>query len=130
MKDKIIKIIKKSPFLYNLAKKVNQILNKKPEVQKYESKTIYYTYMLNEEKELDLIKEHYKKIKEANSRLFVINTNPKNRINMHSWIRNNLDVSFADINYFKKYQTKLSTERMIILDYKSDKEQELLSYIN
>lgn len=129
MKDKIIKFIKKNPFLYNLGKKVNQILSKTNKVQKNNSDTIYYTYILNDEKELEVIKEHYKKNKKDNSKLLIININPDNNIKIHFWMRNNLDISFADINYFKKYKTKMLLEKMELVNYKNDNQNEMLSYI-
>lgn len=129
MKDKIIKFIKKNPFLYNLGKKVNQILNKTNKVQKNNSDTIYYTYILDDENELETIKEHYKNNRKDNTKLLIINTNPENKIKIHFWMRNNLDISFADINYFKKYKTKMLLEKMELVNYKNDNVNEILSYI-
>lgn len=130
MKDKLIKLVKKHPYLYNLAKKVNRKLNRIPPKQEYQSKIIYYTYILEEEKELELIKEHYQSIRTDKSKLFVILTNPKYQLDMNKWIRNNLDILFADLNYFKKYHKKMLLDKVTLIDYKMQKQRELLSYIN
>lgn len=130
LKDKLIKFVKKHPFLYNLAKKINRKLNRIPPKQDYQSKVVYYTYMLEEENELELIKEHYSTLQTDNSKLFIINMNKKNQINMHKWIRNNSDILFADLNYFEKYHKKALADRLMLLDYKQNKQKEVLSYIN
>ena len=129
MKNKLIKFIKKHPYLYNLAKKVNRRLNRISPKQEYQSKYIYYTYMLEDEKELEKIKKHYQEVKTDISKLFIINTNPKYQPIMHQWIRDNQNILFADLNYFKKYKRKMLLDKVILLDYKTQNQKELLSYI-
>lgn len=129
MKNKLIKFIKKHPYLYNLAKKVNRRLNRISPKQEYQSKYIYYTYMLEDEKELEKIKKHYQEVKTDISKLFIINTNPKYQPIMHQWIRDNQNILFADLNYFKKYKKKMLLDKAILLDYKTQNQKELLSYI-
>lgn len=129
MKNKLIKFIKKHPYLYNLAKKVNRRLNRIAPKQEYQSKYIYYTYMLEDENELEKIKKHYQEVKTDISKLFIIITNPKYQPIIHRWIRDNQNILFADLNYFKKYKKKMSLDKMILLDYKTQNQKELLSYI-
>lgn len=130
MKSQLIKFIKRHPYLYNLAKKVNRRLNRIPPKQEEQSNIVYYTYMLENKEELEMIKEHYKKIQANKSKLFVIIDNPREQVNMHKWIRENLDILFADLNYFKKYRKKMLLDRIVLLDYKVQEQKELLSYIN
>lgn len=129
MKNKLIKFVKKHPYLYNLAKKVNRILKKIPPKQEYQSNTVYYTYMLENEEELELIKKHYQMIKTDKSKLFIVVNNPKYQLNINKWIRKNLDILFADLNYFKKYRKNMLIDKVILLDYKMQNKNELLSYI-
>lgn len=130
MKNKIIKFVKKNPFLYNLAKKINRRLNRIPPKQEYHSKCIYYTYMMSNKEELELIKAHYNTIKTDKSKLFIVITDKEHQKDIHRLIRENLDILFADINYFKKYQKKMIMDRMLLLDYHQSKEQEILEYVN
>lgn len=129
MKNKIIKFVKKRPYLYNLAKKVNRRLNRIAPKQEYQSKYIYYTYMLEDEKELEKIKEHYQEVKTDYSKLFIIITNSKYQPVIHQWIRNNQNILFADLNYFEKYKKKMLLDKMILLDYQTQNQKELLSHI-
>lgn len=130
MKDKVIKFIKKHPPLYNLAKKVNRRLNRISPKQEYQSKYIYYTYMLEEEPELEKIKKHYQEIKTDTSKLFVIITNPKYQSMIHEWIRKNQSILFADLSYFEKYKKKMLLDKAVLLDYKVQNQKELLPYIH
>lgn len=130
MKNKLIKFVKNNPFLYNLAKKINRKLKRIPPKQDYHSNVILYTYLMNNKEELDLIKNHYNSIKTDKSKLFIIITNIECQQYMHKFIRDNLDILFADLNYFKKYQRKIIMDRMLLLDYHQSKQNEILSYVN
>ena len=130
MKDKIIKFIKKRPFLYNLAKKVKRKLDRISPKEGYPSKVIFYTYFMKDKEELELIKKHYQAIKTDKSKLLIIITNVECQQYIHKFIRENLDILFADLNYFKKYQKKMTMDRILLLDYHQEKEKEFLSYIN
>ena len=128
MKDKIIKFIKQNPFLYNLAKKVNRKLNKIPPKQEYFSNIVYYIYILKEQDDLEKIKKHYKKVEENNSKLLIVIDNKDVATTIHKLIRENQNILFVDLNYFKYYQTKLQISKFIMLDYKEEN-LELLEYI-
>lgn len=130
MKDKIIKFIKKHPFLYNLAKKVKSKLDRIPPKENYQSKVVFYTYFMKDKEELELIKKHYQSIKTDKSKLFIIITSIECQQYIHKFIRENLDILFADLNYFKKYQKKMTMDRILLLNYHQEKEKEFLSYIN
>ncbi len=125
----IILFIKKNPFLYNLAKKINRKLNKSadsdftgvPEI-------IYYAYIMKNPDELSIIREKYEKLQKYNTKLFVLVDNPNCDIIMHKLIRENPDVSFASSNYFKKHQAKLLNHKLMWLNY-TDSDIEMLDYL-
>lgn len=130
MKNKIIKYVKKHPFLYNLAKKVNRRLNRVPVKVDYVTKSIYYTYIMKNQGELELIKNNYASIKKLNTKLFVIIDNKDLNKFIHKYIRENTNIQFASMDYFKKYHKTINANRMVVLDYNKDyKEQELLDYL-
>ena len=128
MKDKIIKFVKKHPFLYNLAKKVNRKLNRVPPKKEYTSSYIYFTYQMEDLNELEKIRSHYNSIKNNNSKLFIIIKNKDYQIEMNRIIRENLDILFADLNYFEKYQKKLRLGNLLLLDYRNDY-KDILKYL-
>ena len=128
MKDKIIKFVKKHPFLYNLAKKVNRKLNRVPPKKEYTSSYIYFTYQMEDLNELKKIRSHYNSIKNNNSKLFIIIKNKDYQIEMNRIIRENLDILFADLNYFEKYQKKLRLGNLLLLDYRNDY-KDILKYL-
>lgn len=120
MKNKLIKFVKKHPFLYNLAKKVNRKLKKIPPKNEYKTNVIYYIYTMRKKDEIEKIKEHYNKIKSNNSRLLIVVDNIEYSLYMHELIRENQGISFADLNYFKKYNKNLSGKKYIMLDYNQE----------
>lgn len=125
----IILFIKKNPFLYNLAKKINAKLNKTdysdftgiPEI-------IYYAFIMKNPDELSAIKENYKNLQKYNTKLFVLVDNPDCDIIMHKLIRENPDISFASAHYFKKHRAKLLNHKLLWLNY-TDSDVEMLDYL-
>lgn len=128
MVNKIIAFIKKSPFLYNLAKRVNRAFAKTSNVPKKAAAFSYYVYIMKSEDELDKIIEHYNEIKKFNTKLFVLVDNKKLNILIHKFIRENPDICFASFDYFKKYRSKLSNYRVMWLNY-TDADRQLLNYL-
>ena len=120
VKNKIIQFIKKHPFLYNLAKKFNRKTESIPVKIDYVTNTIYYTYLLKKEEELPLIKKHYNAIRKDNTRLFVIVDNAEYNKYMHKFIRENVNVLFASLDFFKTYHKNLNANRLVMLDYHQD----------
>lgn len=129
MKNKIIRFIKNHPFLYNLAKKINRRLKVTPPKKSYSSDYIYYAYILKEAGELNKIKEHYKRIERENTKLFVIVDNEEYSQYIHKFIRENVNILFASMQYFEKYNKKLKLNKYLLLDYKDNKFDSLLNYI-
>ena len=129
LKKKIVALIKKSPFLYNLAKK---FLNKKDKNFSYKlmDNDVYYVYIMQEKEELEKIKQHYDKMKNANSKLAIV-INDKYAYNyMHKLIRENMSISFIDLQYFKLYNKKIMFNKCIMLDYKNNQyNEEILEYV-
>ena len=128
MINSIIRLLKKIPFLYNLAKKVNSILNKKNTVAKNQVYIIHYGFILKNLEELEAIKEKYKSLQKYNTKLFVLVDNPSYNIIMHKLIKENPDISFASFDYFKRYHAKFSNYRVMWLNY-TDADSELLDYL-
>lgn len=130
MKNKIIQFVKNHPFLYNLAKKFNRKLNRVPVKVDYVTRIIYYTYTMKNEEDLEKIRKHYSTIKKLNTKPFVIIDNNELNKYIHKYIRENTDMMFASLDYFKKYHKLLSANRMILLDFNKDYEdEELLEYL-
>lgn len=130
MKNKIIQFVKNHPFLYNLAKKFNRKLNRVPVKVDYVTRIIYYTYTMKNEEDLEKIRKHYSTIKKLNTKPFVIIDNKELNKFIHKYIRENTDIMFASLDYFKKYHKLLSANRMILLDFNRDYEnEELLEYL-
>ncbi len=129
MKNEIIKFIKKHPFLYNLAKKINRKLKVIPPKNSYSSDYVYYTYILKKEEELNKVKEHYRKIEKENTKLFIIVDNEEYCKYIHKFIRENVNILFASMQYFKRYNKKLKLNKYILLDYKNNDFDSLLNYI-
>ena len=124
----IIRLIKKSPFLYNLAKKVNRLLNRNNSVPKREKYVTYYGFIMKNLEELPLIKEKYKNLQKYNTNLFILVDNPSYNIIMHKIIRENPEICFASFDYFKTHQAKLSNYRIMWLNY-TDADIQLLDYL-
>ena len=130
MKNKIIQFVKNHPFLYNLAKKFNRKLNRVPVKVDYVTRIIYYTYTMKSEEDLEKIRKHYSTIKKLNTKPFVIIDNNELNKFIHKYIRENTDIMFASLDYFKKYHKTLSASRMVLLDFNKDYEdEELLEYL-
>ena len=130
MKNKIIQFVKNHPFLYNLAKKFNRKLNRVPVKVDYVTRIIYYTYTMKSEEDLEKIRKHYSTIKKLNTKPFVIIDNNELNKFIHKYIRENTDIMFASLDYFKKYHKLLSANRMILLDFNKDYEnEELLEFL-
>ena len=130
MKNKIIQFVKNHPFLYNLGKKFNRKLNRVPVKVDYVTRIIYYTYTMKSEENLEKIRKHYSTIKKLNTKPFVIIDNNELNKFIHKYIRENTDIMFASLDYFKKYHKLLSANRMILLDFNKDYEnEELLEYL-
>ena len=129
MKNKIIRFIKNHPLLYNLAKKINRKFKVTPPKKSYSSDYIYYTYILKEAGELNKIKEHYKRIERENTKLFVIVDNEEYSQYIHKFIRENVNILFASMQYFEKYNKKLKLNKYLLLNYKDNKFDSLLNYI-
>ena len=124
----LIRLVKKSPFLYNLEKKINRLLKRNTAAPKREKYITYYCYIMKNLNELDAIKENYKNLQKYNTKLFILINNPSYNIIINKIIRENPDICFADLDYFKKYQAKLSNYRMMWLNY-TDKDSILLNYL-
>ena len=125
----IILFIKKNPFLYNLAKKINARFKKTddsdftgiPEI-------IYYAYIMKNPDELNIIKEKYENLQKYNTKLFVLIDNINCDIMMHKLIRENPDICFASSNYFKKHRAKLLNHKLMWLNY-TEQDVEMLDYL-
>lgn len=124
----IIRIVKKSPFLYNLAKKINRKRNPMP-LPKTNKSILYYSYIMKEESDLEKIKENYSQIKKYNSKLFILVKNESLNLSLHKFIRKNPDICFASFDYFKKYRSFLSCFKAIWINI-ADEDRELLKYLN
>ena len=70
----------------------------------------------------------YDAIKNNNSKLFIIIKNKDYQIEMNRIMRENLDILFADLNYFKNYQKKLKLGNLLLLDYRNDY-NDILKYL-
>ncbi len=125
----IIRFVKKNPFLYNLAKRVNGRLNRNsiPAVSKNVTST-YYAYIIKNLNELETVKKKYEDLQKYNTKLFVLVDNPNYNIMMHKLIRENPDISFASFDYFKKYSAKLTNNNFMWLNY-SETDGQLLDYL-
>lgn len=130
MKNKIIQFVKKHPFLYNMAKRINRNLKRMPIRVSYTTNTFFYTYVMKDKEELELIKKHYKGIKKYNTKLLIVIDNPKYNICINKFIRENIDVLFASLDYFKIYHEEIKANRLLILDYNKDySQEEILNYL-
>ncbi len=131
MKNKIIKFIKNHKFLYNLAKKFNRRFNRVPVKVDYVTRIIYYAYTMKNQGEIELIRKHYNNIKKYDTRPLIIVDNKDLNKYIHKYIRENTDIMFASLDYFKKYHKNINANRVVLLDYKKDYEgQEILNYLS
>ena len=128
MKNMIIKFVKKHRSLYNLAKKVNRKLNRVQVSKCMDSNIIFYAYIMKENKELELIKKHYLKNKRYNSKLLIIIDNYECSKNIHKYIRNNIGIYFASMDFYRTYNKKIDVNKLVFLDYK-DSNEKILNYI-
>ena len=123
----IIRLIKKIPFLYNLANKIVKKIKKKGVSPKSTTNIIYYGYILKNLDELLIIKEKYKNLQKHNTKLLVLVDNSKCNILMHKLIRENPKTNFASSDYFEKYHAKLS-DRIVWLNY-TEEDSKLLDFL-
>lgn len=131
MKNKIIKFIKNHKFLYNLAKKFNRRFNRVPVKVDYVTRIIYYAYTMKNQGEIELIRKHYNNIKKYDTRPLIIVDNKDLNKYIHKYIKENTDIMFASLDYFKKYHKNINANRVVLLDYKKDYEgQEILNYLS
>lgn len=128
MINKIIYFIKKTPFLYRLAKRVNRRLRTSSAVPKPNKIVTYYGYILTDENQLPQFIEEYSKLAKYNTKLLILVDNASYNINMHRFIRENPDICFTSFDYYKKYHNKLSFYRVVWLNY-TDANKELLDYL-
>ncbi len=129
MINSIIRLVKKSPFLYNLAKKVNRMLNPKAFISSApETDLIFYAYILKSPDELATIRKKYQGLQKYNTKLFILVDNPNYNIILHKLIRENPDICFASSNYFERYHKKLSNNKIIWLNY-TESQSKLLDYL-
>lgn len=129
MKNMIIKFIKKHRSLYNLAKKVNRRLNRIQGNSYVNSNVIFYAYIMKDNKDLELIKKHYRNVKRYNTKLLVLIDNYECSKKIHRYIRENVGISFASIDFFRTYHKELSVNKIVFLDYRDNNNEEILSYI-
>ena len=130
MKNKIIQFVKNHPFLYNLAKKFNRKLNRVPVKVDYITRNIYYTYTMQSEDNLNTIRENYNRIKKPWTKLFIVIDNNELNKNIHRYIRENTDIMFASLDYFRKYHKTINAGRMVLLDFNKNYEfEEILDYL-
>lgn len=130
IKNAIVKLIKKVPFLYNLAKKVVNKKNKSLSYNNITNNDVYYIYIMKQEEELNEIKQHYDEIKKENSKLAIIVDDKDSYNYMHKIIRENINISFMDLQYFKTYNKKINVSKYILLDYKSNQyNKDIFEYV-
>lgn len=129
IKNSIIAFIKKNPFLYNLAKKVNRKLSNNQTAYKRNPSYLYYGYIIKSEEELSAVTEHYNSVKRYDTHMICITYNPECNLAIHRLIRENPDICFMSFDYFKRYHLKFSNYRIIWLNY-TDEYSEILNYIS
>ena len=115
-----IRCVKRNPFLYNLAKRILANLNHKKSIALKEKKLTYFAFVLKDLEELPKIKEKYEKIRRFDTKLFILIDNPSYNILMHKFIRDNNDICFSSLDYFKRYDAKISNNRIIWFDLSAD----------
>ncbi len=124
----IIRFVKKSPFLYNLAKKVNRLLRRNSAVPKRQVVVNYYGFIMKNLDELPIFRKKYESLQKHNTKLFILVDNPSYNIIMHKLIRENPDICFASFDYFKRHHAKLSNYKIMWLNY-TDADSQLLDYL-
>ncbi len=129
MKNMIIKFIKKHRSLYNLAKKVNRKLNRIQGTTSINCNYILYAYVMKDKKDLDLIKKHYMNIKRYNTKLFILIDNYECSKKIHQYIRENIGILFASVDFFRTYHKQFRADKIVFLSYKNSDNEEILSYI-
>lgn len=112
----IIRFIKRNPFLYNLAKRVNGILSRNKKAPVRETELIFYGFVLTDFNQLEEFKAKYEKIKRFDTKLFILINNPSYNILMHRIIRENPDICFSSFDYFKRYGAKMTNHRITWLN--------------
>lgn len=125
----IIRFIKKNPFLYNLAKRVNRFLKRNNDATKRVVEINYYGFIIKTLEELKIAKQKYAVLKKYNTKLLILIDNPSYNIIMHRLIRENPDICFASFDYFRRYRAKFAYNKIIWLNF-TDDNLELLDYLN
>lgn len=128
MMNYIIRFVKKSPFLYNLAKKVTGKSTPTKKAPVREAEVIFYGFVLTDFNQLEEFKAKYEKIKRFDTKLFILINNPSYNILMHRIIRENPDICFSSFDYFKRYGAKMTTHKIAWLNLTAEKE-EILNYL-
>ncbi len=126
MTDLIIGFIKKHPFLYNLAKRLTGRSRRSAAPQR--GAVTFYGFVMNDLARLDSIKSEYEKIKKYNTSLFILVNDKNLKLCINRLIRENPDICFADFDYFRKYNKRLSLSGIVWIDY-STAQRELLEYL-
>lgn len=128
-KNALIAFIKRSPFLYNLAKKVNRKLSRNQTAYKMNTSYTFYGYIIKSEEDISAVREHYNTVKRYDTHMLCMMKNPEYNLSMHRLIRENPDICFMSFDYFKRYHLKFSNYRIIWLNY-TDEYSEILNYIS
>ncbi|MBR7133814.1 MAG: hypothetical protein IKD04_09820 [Clostridia bacterium] len=128
MINAIIQFIKRTPFLYNLAKKANRVLRENDNTPELKKEIIYYGYIMRDEAQLSAIIEDYNSIAKFDTRLFVLIDNPEYKLKIHQFIRENPEISFADLGYFERHRFKLSISKIVWINFTKE-DRRLLEYL-
>lgn len=128
MKNKIIKIIKKNPILYKIAKKIYRKFVKENVPKKICEENFYFLYILENLEELEKIKKHFKELNYKNAYLTILINNENYNIIIHDLIEQE-DAIILSANYFRKYNKKINFKKMILLDYKNQNYKNIINLI-
>lgn len=128
MKNKIIKIIKKNPILYKIAKKIYRKFVKENVPKRICEENFYFLYILENLEELEKIKQHFKELNYENAYLAILINNENYNIIIHDLIEQE-DAIILSANYFRKYNKKINFKKMILLDYKNQNYKNIINLI-
>jgi len=131
MKSRLIAIIKKNPILYRIARGVyRQISGRQTDQLKepYQDPWCYAVYVMTNLNELQKIKDHYASINLDKSRLLILVNNSEYNILIHDLMTEE-DLDIMCLDYFKKYNYRAKLQSSIVLDYNSDKMNNVINYI-
>lgn len=138
MKKKIMKIIKNNNALYQVTKKIYNIVNIS-EVSNFDNKYIwfdekvcYLTYFMENEVDFKKINAHYNKIKNQYKKLLIIIISEDFDLSIHKLFEENIDINVISMQYFIKYNKGLIPNDLILLDFKGNKKnhEKLFEIIN